>query len=75
METETLTLRVDADLVQAYRSASAREQSKLQLLLTLWLRDLLTRSTSLKALMDEMGEKAQERGLTAGKLEDLLRAG
>jgi len=75
METETLTLQVDADLVQAYRSASAREQSNLQLLLTLCLRGLLTQSTSLKSLMDEMGEKAQERGLTAEKLENLLRVG
>lgn len=75
MEIETITLQIDADLARAYQAASGKEQSKLQLLLNLWLRELLTRSTSLKALMDEMSEKAQVRGLTAEKLEELLRAG
>jgi len=74
MEIETITLQIDADLARAYQSASLKEQSKLQLLLNLWLRELLTRSTSLKALMDEVSEKAQGRGLTAEKLEELLRA-
>lgn len=74
MEIETITLQIDADLARAYQTASLKEQSKLKLLLNLWLRELLTRSTSLKALMDEVGEKAQGRGLTAEKLEELLRA-
>lgn len=75
METETIMLQIDADLAQAYQTASAKEQSKLQLLLNLWLRDLFARSTSLKSLMDDLSEKAQERGLAAEKLEELLRAG
>jgi len=74
MESETLTLQIDADLAQAYQAASAKEQSKLQLLLNLWLRDLYTQSTSLKSLLDELSEKAEGRGLTAKKLEELLRA-
>jgi len=40
METQTITLQVDADLAQAYQAASAKDQSKLQLLLNLWLREL-----------------------------------
>lgn len=71
MEIETITLQIDADLARAYQTASLKERSKLQLLLNLWLRELLTRSTSLKALMDEVSEKAQGRGLTAEKLEEL----
>jgi hypothetical protein len=73
-ETEQITLQIDADLAKAYEKASAQDQSKLQLLLTLWLRELFVRSTSLKSLMDELSDKAQERGLTAEKLETLLRA-
>jgi hypothetical protein len=74
-ETEQITLQIDADLAKAYETASTQEQSKLHLLLTLWLRELFVRSTSLKSLMDELSDKAQERGLTAEKLEALLRAG
>jgi hypothetical protein len=75
METQVITLQVDADLAQAYQAASAKDRSKLQLLLNLWLRELFVRSTSLKGLMDELSEKAQGRGLTGEKLEEMLRAG
>jgi hypothetical protein len=75
METKEITLQIDADLAQAFQAASAQDQSKLQLLLNLWLRELFVRSTPLKSLMDELSEKAQQRGLTAERLEDLLRAG
>jgi len=71
METQTITLQVDADLAQAYQAASAKDQSKLQLLLNLWLRELFVRSMSLEELMDELSEKAQRRGLTAEKLEEM----
>jgi hypothetical protein len=74
METQTITLQVDADLAQAYQAASAKDQSKLQLLLNLWLRELFVRSMSLEELMDELSEKSQRRGLTAEKLEEMLRA-
>ncbi|MBN1137841.1 MAG: hypothetical protein JXM73_14730 [Anaerolineae bacterium] len=70
-----ITLQIDADVAQAYQTASANDQAKLQLLLNLWLKDLFTRSTSLKSVADKLSEKAQERGLTAEKLEELLRAG
>ena len=74
METELITLQVDADLAQAYQTASATDRSKLELLLNLWLRELFVRSTSLKGLMDELSENAQRRGLTSEKLEEMLRA-
>jgi hypothetical protein len=74
METQTIALEVDADLAQAYREASAKDQSKLQLLLNLWLRELFAQSTTLQGLMDELSDKAQSRGLTSDKLEELLRA-
>lgn len=72
MTAATITLQVDADLAQVYRSAPATDQSKLGLLLNLWLRELSTRSTSLTTFMDELGEKAQARGLMPKKLEEML---
>ena len=75
METQTIAVQVDADLAQAYQSASPKDRSKLQFLLNLWLRELFVRSTSLKEMMDELSDKAQSRGLTSEKLEELLRAG
>ena len=74
METQTIAVQVDADLAQAYQDASAKDQSKLQLLLNLWLRELFVRSTSLQSLMDDLSDKAQKRGLTPDTLDELLRA-
>ena len=74
MTTTTITLQVDADLAQVYQSAPSADQSKLRLLLNLWLRELFTRSTSLTALMDELCDRAETRGLTAEKLEEMLHA-
>ena len=74
MTTGTITLQVDADLAQAYQSAPANDQSKLRLLLDLWLRELLVRSTSLSDLMDELSDKAEARGLTAQNLQEMLHA-
>jgi hypothetical protein len=72
MTTRAITVQVDADLAQVYQSSPAAEQTKLQLLLNLWLRELSTRSTSLTVLMDELSDKAQARGLTAKKLAQTL---
>lgn len=74
MTIATITLQVDADLAQVYQSAPSADRSKFDLLLNLWLRELFTRSTPLNALMDELSDQAQARGLTPKKLEELLHA-
>jgi hypothetical protein len=74
MTVKTITLEVDTDLAQAYQSAPVEDQTKLHLLLNLWLRELFVRSTPLTTLMDDLSDKAEARGLTAEKLEDMLRA-
>ena len=73
MPVKTITLQVDTDLAQAYQSAPAKDQTKLRLLLNPWLRELFARSTPLTTLMDELSDKAEARGLTAEKLEGMLR--
>ena len=74
MSTEAITVEIDADLAQVYREAPECDQSKLNLLLNLWLREVLDRSTSLTTLMDELSEKAEARGLTADELSAMLDA-
>ena len=74
MSTESITVEIDADLAEAYRETPESDQAKLNLLLNLWLRDVLNRSTSLTTLMDELSDKAERRGLTATKLSDMLDA-
>ncbi len=74
LSTESITVEIDAALAQAYRDARESDQSKLNFLLNLWLRDVLGRSTSLTTLMDEPSGKVERRGLTAVKLSDMLDA-
>ncbi len=74
MTTATIALEVDADTARAFSAASAEERRKLQLLLSLRLRELTVRpARPLKKVMDEIGQYAEERGLTPEILESLLR--
>jgi hypothetical protein len=74
MATATIALEVDADTARAFAAASAEDQRKLQLLLSLRLRELTTRpARPFKEVMDEIGRNAEARGLTPEILESLLR--
>jgi hypothetical protein len=73
MATATISIRVDKDAAQAFSQASSEEQSKLQLLLDLRLRELTSGpSRPLNQIMDEIGAHAQSQGLTPEILESLL---
>jgi ferritin-like protein len=74
METALITIQVDAGAAKAFAEASTEEQRKIQLLLSLRLQELtVSRRRSLKAIMDEIGLRAEARGLTPTILESLLR--
>jgi hypothetical protein len=74
MATTTITIQVDAEAAKAFAAASPEEQRKIQLLLSLRLQDLTTsQGKSLKTVMDEIGARAEARGLTPEILESLLR--
>jgi hypothetical protein len=74
MATATISLELDADTARAFSAASAEDRRKLQLLLSLRLRELTARpARSLKEVMDEIGRHAEARGLTPEILESLLR--
>ncbi|HVC93783.1 MAG TPA: hypothetical protein VND64_08835 [Pirellulales bacterium] len=69
----TISIQVDADAARAFRQASAEEQRKLQILLSLRLRELTAGpARPLKDIMDEIGAHAEAKGLTPEILGSLL---
>jgi hypothetical protein len=72
MSTEIITLEIDSEAAQAFKSASTDERQKLQVLLGIWLKEhVKTETVSLKETMDELSEKAQSRGLKPEILESI----
>lgn len=72
--TTTITIPLDMDTAKLYSSVSTEMQKKLQILLSLWIRDFVVSPRSLQVIMDEISQKAQARGLTPEILETLLNA-
>lgn len=81
METRTITISVDAEVAQAYESASTERQRKLDAILNLKLRELTrqghsrsaaSQKTSLEEIMDDISDKAQARDLTPEILKTIL---
>lgn len=73
MATVTLTFQVDAEAAKAYETASAEDQKKMQLLLSLRLQDLVRMAdVPLRSAMDQLGSEAEARGLTQEILDSIL---
>jgi len=73
MITEHITIPVDTETARAYAAASKEERRKMQLLLRLRLQELTTSPTRpLKEILEDIGRKAEARGLTPEVLESLL---
>lgn len=72
MDIEQITISVNTDVANAYRIASEEERRKLDLLVNLRLRDATRTKSSLKQVMGEISQNAQERGLTPDILESIL---
>jgi hypothetical protein len=68
----TVNISLDNETAKIYEKAPAADKKKMQLLLSLWLREFEKPSASLEKLMDDISRKAQERGLTPEILESLL---
>ncbi|MCI0359442.1 MAG: hypothetical protein L0211_13275 [Planctomycetaceae bacterium] len=74
MTTATISIAVDADSARALSQAPPEERRKLELLLSLRLRELVTGPVRpLREIMDQTGAEAEARGLTSEILESLLR--
>jgi hypothetical protein len=73
MTNTTISIPVDDSTALAYSQALVEQQQKIQLLLSLRVRELLSPSdVSLAQIMDDIGAKAEARGLTPEILETLL---
>jgi hypothetical protein len=74
MRNPTISIPLDPQTAQAYGAARQEEKLKIQALVSLWLRELTARELpSLQQMLDEVGRKAQERGLTSEILDSLLK--
>jgi hypothetical protein len=72
MRTEPITIHVDPEAAKVFKAASDEDRRKLEALLSLRLIEVVASKESLQDVMDEMSEKAQERGLTPQILQALL---
>ena len=69
----SIEIPLDPELAQVYDRASSEDQQKLQILVSIWLREIgSSHGASLSHLMDEMSHEAAARGLTPEILESLL---
>jgi hypothetical protein len=73
MDREAITIPMDAELAEVYKTASTEDQQKIQALVSIWLREIATSdSHALSELMDTISDRAQARGLTPEILDELL---
>ncbi len=74
MSTETITLNVDSEAARAFKSASTEDKWKLVILFSYYVREYAKAdSSSLKEIMDELSQKARDRGLTPDILDSILK--
>jgi len=74
MANRTITIPLDPQTAQAYEAAGPEEKRKMQALVSLWLRELASgEKRSLEQILNEVGLKAKERGLTPEILDSLLK--
>ncbi len=72
MTTQEITIRVDPNAASAYLAASEEGRRKLDLLLSLRLRDVTRPGESLEEIVRDVSRRAQERGLTPEILDSFL---
>jgi len=72
LQTEEITIHVDPDAAKSYRDAPEEERRKLDLLLSMRLKDAVRPGRSLRQVMSELSQKAQSRGMTPAILESIL---
>lgn len=74
MGNPSVTIPLDPQTAQAYDSAGPEQKRKIQALLSLRLRELTAGEyPPLKQVLDDVGRKAKDRGLTPEILDSLLK--
>ena len=74
MTTANINMKVDADTASIFTEVSAEDRNKLCILWCVLLREYKAAPMPLRKLMDQIGAKAKDRGLTSEKLEAILNA-
>jgi hypothetical protein len=72
MATESITIRVDAEAARAYNEAPPEQRRTLEALLSMQLLEAAKPRVPLRELMETISKRAQERGLTPERLQELL---
>ena len=70
-----VNIPMDAESARIFSDASPEDRSKLAVLMELLLHEYRASRISLPKLMDEIGARAKERGLTAETLDAILNGG
>lgn len=74
MAQSTIAVPLDPETARAYESASPEERRKIQAVVSLWVRELAAKTLpSLQSVLDDIGSKAQARGLSQEMLDSLLK--
>ena len=69
---DRITVSVDADVADAYRAASDGDRRKLDMLVNLRLREATHSQRTLREVMRDISDSAQQRGLTPETLRSVL---
>ena len=72
MATREISIRVSDRAAQTYEQASEEERRKLDALLSMRLTEASRTTRPLEEIMTEIGREAKARGLTPGKLQQIL---
>ncbi len=72
--TMTISMEIDESTAGIYASAPTEDRNRLSVLWGVLIREYQAAPSALTRLMDEFGFRAEERGLTAEKLESILHA-
>ncbi len=67
-----INIPLDNETAKIYQSAPQADKKKMQILMSLWLREFEKPSISLDELMDDISRKAEARGLTPDILDSIL---
>ncbi len=68
----TVKIPLDNETAKIYEKAPLADKKKIQLLMSLWLREFEKPSVTLDKSMDDIARKAKKRGLTSEVLEAIL---
>ena len=71
-KTDTITVTVDAEVAEKYRSATESDRLKLDWLVSIHLRNLMGPRRPLEETMRELSRQSQENGLTPEILQSIL---